>query len=715
MDLDKIKGYDFAGDIIQPKNVMEHLRAHDARMEDEQPQMSLNKAAFTTRFWHHIEGVEDYQQHYELSRLDQIEVNRIKPAIGGYLSSLYPRRIEVVFSPSPYTTGNADLAELVANDWLNQPRMRDRVLSASRQALLYKGAGAKIGYDPAAEGLSRVWLRVFPYWEMVLDSDVHDWEDARFFGHVSFRPKGELIDEYGLDEEDIGGTARDDFLASYATGARKIQNKSDGAESDSSAFCRVLEFCNMVDDFHDTDGNVFKGRLEIYILDEGMDPGEVRPVYMGPLPLANPRGQPLAHIVPLIFEHEPEYPFRGISYADQLMPQQKEINALRSFVSTASRRDSRIYLARKGALDADAFSDLKSGEDGLIIEVDDQYAGAMRDVVVPIQHGPTSSNILQSMSLADADIERNMVMSPAALGQVTKATAEEVRAVERHTESEFGRYAEQRDLWLVAIVERCLAAYVASSYDTGDSEGAEKHVDEEGMETYTDEDAGDGPEFGAGGDLPEREEEPGGEEGEAEEAEEHPLSDPEEGREDAELERAAPKDLVLRLPDGELVTVSAEDLDSDFVVGFSEAGRTPMADAELRQNLVSLMDTIMGLYGQMQKGGPMGLMSEEMLRTLHDKFQLPPNLHPDYLKNRQQEEGVVEEPEAGAQPGGGGGSPLDALRQMPPDQALATMAESFGDNPELLQMVQRAQGLPPEQQSEAVAIILDTIEQQGGM
>jgi hypothetical protein len=709
MDLHQIKGYDFTGDIIQPRNVMEHLRAHDARMEDDQPQMALNKAAFTTRFWHHIEGVEDYQQHYELSRLDQIEVNRIKPAISAYLSSLYPRRIEVVLSPSPYTTGNAEYAEMVANDWLNQPRMRDRVLTATRQALLYKGAGAKIGYDPAAEGLSRVWMRVFPYWEMVLDCDVHDWEDARFFGHVSFRPKEEIIDEYGLEEDDIGGTSRDDFLGSFAASARKRHGSDESAPSDSTAFCRVLEFCNLIDDFHDADGNVFKGRLEIYILDEGQDPGEVRPVYMGPLPLVNPRGQPLAHIVPLIFEHEPEYPYRGISYADQLMPQQKEINALRSFISTASRRDSRIYLARKGALDADAFSDLKSGEDGLIIEVDDQYAGAMRDVVVPIQHGPTSSNILQSMSMADSDIERNMVMSPAALGQITKATAEEVRAVERHTESEFGRYAEQRDLWLIAIVERCLAAYVASSYDTGDSEGAEQHVDEDGIEIHDEDDGGDDSEPLSNDDISERPEGTSGEKGEDEDVEEHPLTDPEEGREDAELKRSEQKELVLRLPNGELITVAAEDLDSDFVIGFAEAGRTPMADAELRQNLVGLMDTIMSLYDQMHKGGPMAVMSEEMLRTLHDKFQLPPNLHPDYLKNKEAEMGGTE------QPAPQGSSPLDALRQMPPDQALAAMAQSFGNNPELMQMVQRAQSLPAEQQAEAVAIILDTIEQRGGM
>ena len=95
-------------------------------------------------------------------------------------------------------------------------------MAASRQALLYKGAGAKVGYDPKREGLDRVWMRVFPYWEMVLDCDVHDWDDARFFGHVSFKPKEEVIDEYGLSD-DLGGTSRDDFWAVISSDPKRFE------------------------------------------------------------------------------------------------------------------------------------------------------------------------------------------------------------------------------------------------------------------------------------------------------------------------------------------------------------------------------------------------------------------------------------------------------------------------------------------------------------
>jgi hypothetical protein len=85
-------------------------------------------------------------------------------------------------------------------------------------------------------------------------------------------------------------------------------------------------------------------------------------------------------------------------------------------------------------LDADAMSDLRSGEDGSIIEVDEQYAGNLGSVVVPID---ARSNIFQHIKqyeFGGSDFDRGTTISPAALGQVTKATASEIMALEGHTE-----------------------------------------------------------------------------------------------------------------------------------------------------------------------------------------------------------------------------------------------------------------------------------------
>jgi hypothetical protein len=748
MDKAAIKGYDFSDDILPPNEVLSQLSAHDSRMESLQPEMSLAKSSYMTRFWRYIEGQERFnaQQNYELSRLDQIEVNKVKPAISGYLNALYPRRINVVVTNSPYTKGDPKKAEMLLTDWVNKPMMRERILNCSRQALLYKGSGAKIGYDPAGEGLDRVWMRVFPYWEMVLDHDVHDREDQRFVGHVSYRPKQQVIDEYGLEPE-IAGTKRNDYLSSHLSGVHTNSRDSGESAEDMQAFVRVLEFCNLVDKFHDMDGNEYKGRLEIYVLGYG-EGAEPLPVYMGPLPLVDHNGHPMSHIVPLLFEHEPEYPLRGLSYVDQLMPQQKEINALRSFTSVAARRDARVYLARKGSLDADAYSDLKSGEDGLIIEVDEQYAGNLRDVVVPIQHGTLSANLLESMRLAEMDIDRQVTVSPAALGQITKATAEEIRAVERHTDSEFGRHAEQRDLWLLEILRRCLSAHVASMYDTGDSEGAEQHVDTEGNELTEGELENKRDNEGIEEDNEKEEKEnfqphkmfdpDSDKEEEAETYEEHiRLSEQgyehgertrldEDGQihEDEEIEETEPerveaemkpkkeRTIMLRTSQGELLEVLPEDLDSDFDIGFAESGRSPQADADTKANIVALMDRILQLNDVAFKGGPMGVVAKELLRVLHDRFNFPPNLHPDYIDTQVENLEEQPQPAAGEQP-----QQLEQivqkLSQMPPEQALNELKEIFAENPQLVQVIdQSLMSGDPNDQAETVQMILAEIRNQ---
>ncbi len=737
MKIEEIEGYDFENDILPPQTVMDHLRAHDSRMEDEQPYMAMAKASYTTRFWRYVEGRDDLTAAYDMGRFDQVEVNRIKPALSGYLANLYPRRIKVVIGQSPYTTGDANKAEMLVNDWINQPTMRERVLAASRQALLYKGAGAKVGYDPAEEGLNRVWMRVFPYWEMVLDSDVHDWDDARFIGHVSYQPRQEIIEKYGLDE-DTGGTSRKDYLGNYLANTRRVNYSDDVAPDDATAFVRVLEFCNLVDDFYDTDGTRYKGRLEIYVID-GYD-SAAKPVYMGPLPLVDGNAKPLPHIVPLIFEHEPEYPYRGIAYAEQLLPQQKELNTMRSYLAQTARRDARMYLAPKGALDADAISDLRSGEDGSIIEVDEQYAGNLGSVVVPIMHGPTSSNILNSMNLAESDFDRGTTISPAALGQVTKATASEIMALEGHTQSEFGRHAEQRDLFLVRIVERCLAAHTASLYDLGDSEGAEQDVDEEGLELSEQEidqvreDEGLENKESRVVDKEEKIEEITPEEEELDEEDSTIITlaaDVEPEREAYETKRTKLK-LVLLDSRGETVEISPEDIDSDFDIGFSEAGRSPVSQAQMRNSILQLSDKMLQLLQIADQGqGGMSVLAAEMYKTIHEQFEFPNNLSIEYIQGQialqseqqqdvpvgvqpeEQAEAPPPEEEAEAQPEQTPEQQLEILReqisQLPPPQALEALEQLFGENPEVMKVIADAKEMPEDKQAEVVQLILESL------
>ena len=750
MNRDQIKDYDFKEDILQPKVILQHLKAHDDRMDNDQPYMALAKAAYTTKFWRFVEGQENLNVQYEMSRLDQIEVNRIKPALTGYLANLYPRRMSVVIGPSPYTTGDTNKAEMLINDWINQPVMRERILTASRQALLYKGAGAKIGYDPAQEGLKRVWMRVFPYWEMVMDSDCHDLEDARFIGHVSFQPKKEIIEKYGLDEN-INGTSRFDYLDNYMSSTNRVNYDDEKADSDNTAFLRVLEFCNLTDDFYDTDGTKYKGRLEIYVLDSGYE-GSVKPVFMGPLPLIDGKRTALPHIVPLIFEHEPEYPYRGLAYVEQLLPQQKELNTMRSYLAQSARRDARMYVTPKGALDADAMVSLRSGEDGSIIEVDEQYAGNIGRVVVPIAHGPVSGNILQTMQMAEVDLDRNTTISPAALGQVTKATASEVMALEGHTQSEYGRHAEQRDMFLVSVVRRCLAAHVASLYDVGTSEGGEENLDESGQEldedqlkmkreseglenddNNTDADNNrDDSNLRTDSEDPDKIEEIKEEESNLDEADDSIIglaADVEPGRAQVEQQRGA-MNLVLLDQEGNLVEIEPEDIDSDFDIGFSEAGRSPIARSEMRNAILQLSDKMLQLLQvSEEKQGAVSVLAKEMFKSIHEQFEFPNNMSYDYIKAQLKEDPSMQKQQ---QPGPGPAPPeapteapppeeggdmkatvsefIEQIASLPPDQALLALEEAFKDDPEALEIIQKAKDLGPEQQAEIVAMLISGIK-----
>ena len=399
--------------------------------------------------------------------------------------------------------------------------------------------------------------------------------------------------------------------------------------------------------------------------------------------------------------------------------------------------------------------------------MDEQYAGNLANVVVPIRHGPISANIQVAAAQAEADFERNMVISPAALGQVTKATASEIAAVEGHTQSEFGRHAEMRDMFLIEVVKRCFAAHVASLYDPGDSEGAEANIDEEGMELDQDdlevrrdaqgiEEADDfkphmmyDPKTGESerADTHERHVELGNQgwshdkpgikevEDEFEQTEDEDkqiidlASEVEPERREDEISRTEQR-LMLLGPEGEAVEVLPEDIDSDFEIGFTEAGRSPMAQSEMRNNILALSDKMLQLLqvSQEQKNA-MGVMAGEILKTIHDQFDFPQNLSLDYIlaeTARIEEESPPEEPppEAQAPPEGQPEAPPEAppegqgpeeilaqIESLPPDQALLALEQLLAENPQAMEAIQKAKTLPPEQQAEAVKALIQAIRE----
>ena len=458
-------------DQITPKLVHQFVRGHDKYARNNRKDWSLYKHTYMTRYWEYMTG-DDMPKRNRRLREVEVEVNRLWGVITSYLSALYPRASRVVLSPDPTGKGDPEKAELAVNRMLSSRKIHERVMTALRQALLYPGSGMKVGYKHGrGNPMDRVWMRVIPVWEMLLDTEVSDTDDERFRGHLYYRPKHEVEEEYGL--KDLNGVRRVDFLSGSDTEADDYKNrKRYEVPNDDNNFVRVLEFCNLVDHYVDPENPEmrYEGRLEIYVLGQGND--SKKPVYIGPLPFVRHDGEPMAHIVPLIFNYEPEFPLRGIAHVKRLMPQFKELNAYRSYMAMATRKDTRQYVTRKGTFNSDEMTLLTEGHDGLILEVDSGYERPLADAILPIQNAPISANIQNYLATVEVDLERVIGTSPAARGIVTKATAYEVETVQQYTESEFGLHAAIKDQWLASLTELMMRALISCMQDDGDSAGA---------------------------------------------------------------------------------------------------------------------------------------------------------------------------------------------------------------------------------------------------
>ena len=780
-----------AEDVLSGETLSEHLNAHDKRMDNGRLDWQRYKAAYTTQYWRNQTGTAPT----DLPTQIQVEVNRMYGVIEGYLSALYPKASRVVVAPGPTLGGDSYKSQLAANKWLLTNRTHTRIVKSIRQGLLYPGSGIKVGVDDGpGDPLDRVWFRVIPWWEMVLDTDVYDEEDARFVGHSYYRPIREVEEQYGV--EGLKGEPREDFLdsmggrtTSRGEGRKWFSGLRQGkADSDNSAFVRVFEVCNLVDSYSH-EGRSMRGRMEVYL--PGQSDAFKEPVWSGPMPFSTSAGDPMPHILPLIFNSEPEYPLRGVSHSSRIYPQISEINIFRSFRANSARRDTRQWLALDGVLTGDQMSMLTAGVDGLVIPVEDTKLQGrdLRNVVVPIQNAPVSSNIDQYEAQADIDLQRAAGTSPNAYGAVTKATATEIMNLRDYTESEFGRHAMVKDQWISSIVQLFIRALIASMEAPAAAAGGVEDQrqdladgEEEGAEAWTSDrvneledslniDWGEGEDFRsfseetvsvtslddmseeeltvlaqalkrrARGASEEEEEETEEEDGSEEEGEQ------EEGEEEdefAEVSVDVPPD-VLRIKDGnDVIEITVDDLDGDFAVEVVDSRTTPFTDAAVRQAMLELLGPLQELWGVVQKGGPQGLLARAQMTAFVERFDLPPDMHPDSLdtKIREEEEAKAEKgtpsmpgggnvvpmvppggaPPAGGPPpppapGGGGGLPPEIQQQilaMPPDQAieaiLQAMQQSGGAPPEVVQMLQQAQSMPPEQQAQVVQQVVS-----GGM
>jgi hypothetical protein len=700
------KEYDYSEDILPPRAVLEQVRAHDERMRKLRPEMAEAKACYQTEWWSSRRGTKD-----EDATQVEIEVNRIRGAINAYLAALYPRANRVVLTADPAGKGDPIKTQVALNRWLAGQRIHGKVLTALRQGLIFPGCGFKVGYY-AGRGnpLDRVWMRVVPWWELLLDADAGDAEDERFRGHLFYRPLREVRREYGLPK--LRGAKRRDYLSESDTDDRTPSN-GDRPDTDEHGFVRMLELCNLRDTYRDpATGVEFLGRLEIYALDQGDD--SKHPIWMGPLPFSGGNGEPTPHIEPLIFNCEPEFPLKGISGVKHLMPQQREINVYRTFMANSSRKDTRQYVARASAFPADHLTKLSAGIDGLILLTSADYQGPLSDLVHLIPTGPISGNALSYMAQAEADFNRGLGASPNARGEITKATAFEVQTTQLYTESEFGLHGSIKDDVLARVVGLALRALIAAMQDGGDSTGGYDHVEPKLAPV------GAKPETGGGTD--ERAEAVADAAAEVSAGPRPMTGGDETGEVEVKPKRAKVKQQVLTLRErSEVLTVTVQDLDAQFEISFVEGGRTPITDAAMQQNLVALLEPYRAAWETAQKGGPQAVFARAWMQSVADRFDLPKDLHPDELYARLNEEQSSREKEpedgpaaeamapAAPTPDPGMADRLAKIAALPPTEALGVLRTLLEADPAAVQAIDEALTQPPEVQAQVVAAMLQQL------
>ena len=325
---------------------------------------------------------------------------------------------------------------------------------------------------------------------------------------------------------------------------------------------------------------------------------------------------------------------------ERVYQQARELNLLRSHWANAVRRDSRQMLVRKDAgIDEEALAKFTQGQDGAIIPV--EGSAPLSTLVFPIQFQPLNVNHQIYENQIEQDFNQGSASAPFTRGVATRATATEVNRLHDYTETEIGRHARRKDVWITKVVEGYVRALIAAlrievpdSYD----EVVEERVDN-------------------------------------------------------------PIVLKFRKGAGPAIEITTEDLNADFSIEVVDAASTPLSKEARRVNFMNLAPTILQLWEQVLAGNA---IASRIMKYLVELFDFPADFDPEnILEDIEQGEQSLGPPEEIEQAQGktaleeGGGEPSGQPPGPPvsPEGPAGPPAQARQDGGDVSAMMAQ---LPPE-------------------
>lgn len=423
------------------------LSSHNAEWEHRRNDLKLFRDLYASRFFGDTKGDPTSIR---------VETGDGPAHIESYLASLFSRSPAVeVGKDKARAEGDPRIPASVCNGWLG--KQRETFEQTTRIGLIYPCAFLRVGPDSNGG----IEVRAVCPWDVILDTSAPTWAHQRWIGHRYTLPLAAARARFSNVAANAWmPQAEKRFFETPGTSKRK---SADEDIPQDLQLVTVIEFYDLV-------------RNKVIFYSPDKDNGD-SPLKVADTPLRLPGTTAPSHpIVPVYFGYEPDAPVVGISTLSRIYDQLRERNLLRTNAANCIRKDTRQYLARKGAFSEDDAARITLGQDGAIVWVDENEKKPLADLIAAVPVAAMSSNYQFYSRDIENDLNKGSVLAAFTRGEATRATATEIGVLAEYSASAIGRMARVRD----AAIEAVAALYLAHLLLAGGEEGLVATADIDG-------------------------------------------------------------------------------------------------------------------------------------------------------------------------------------------------------------------------------------------